>query len=386
MNIALVTGSFLPQVGGLEWKVHYLGNEYIKRGHSVTVFANRTYVSMKPISPEVDYDYDLIRCAQPLKGIGRFGIDRFFFRRAILKSHRNYPFDVLHCHGAVVAARYGLDVKEKINIPVVVTTTGGDVQMIPEINYGNRLDPRLDRIFKDNLQKVDIVGSISSSIKADLECLIPAEKIVNIPNGVDWDRFQVGPSKLLRERLEISDDKILILSVGRNHIVKGYRFGIEAFAKITDKHENCCYAIVGKDTTKLSELIEKFGMTGRIKLVEQVSMSEMPQIYHSSDVFFNPSQLEGFAQVNAQALACGLPCVITDAPGNRDAGDHGGALIARSEDVESMAEKLEDILSDAGLRKDLAAKAHLAGRKYAWSRIAEQYLDVFEELISQKEK
>ena len=49
-------------------------------------------------------------------------------------------------------------------------------------------------------------------------------------------------------------------------------------------------------------------------------------------------RLAGGAQVNAQALSCGLPLIITDAPGNVDAGSDGGALIARTNDIDSMAD------------------------------------------------
>ena len=125
-------------------------------------------------------------------------------------------------------------------------------------------------------------------------------------------------------------------------------------------------------------------MADRIRLVEQVPMSEIPQVYHSADVFFNPSLMEGFAQVNAQALASGLPCVITDAPGNIDAGDDGGAVIARSGDCESMAEKLALVLGDPDLRQKLGAETHEASKKYAWSSIAEQYLQIFKELVEEE--
>ena len=384
MNIALITNSFLPIVGGLEWKVHYLATEYVKRGHDVTVFASRPGVLLKPVPISVVPTYKLVRCSYSFPACGRLGIDGWLFRKAILKRHQKCSFDVLHCHPVTFPVKYAMAVKKKTGIPIVATTCGGDVQVVPEMNYGNRLDPRMDRMVRYNLKNIDVVGSISSSVRAELESMNPTARIVDIPNGVNWDEFQIGPSTLLRDRLRIAQNNLLVLSAGRNHIKKGYELGIRAFASIAGRFKNACYAIVGRGTTKLVPLVEQLGMKNQIRLVEQVPMSEMPYIYHSADIFFNPSLIEGFAQVNAQALACGLPCVITDAPGNRDAGDYGGALIAKSADIESMAEKLALVLEDSDLRQKLGKEAHAASKRYSWEKIAQQYLDIFESLVTKR--
>jgi glycosyltransferase involved in cell wall biosynthesis len=78
--------------------------------------------------------------------------------------------------------------------------------------------------------------------------------------------------------------------------------------------------------------------------------------------------------------------VLTDAPGNCDAGDHGGALIARSKDSTSMADELQLLIEDTALRERLAREAHAAGTRYAWKTIARQYLDIFERLIMARKR
>ena len=57
MNIALVAGSFLPHVGGMEWKVHFLALEYAKRGHDVVVLAPRPHRSARHESMPADLPY-----------------------------------------------------------------------------------------------------------------------------------------------------------------------------------------------------------------------------------------------------------------------------------------------------------------------------------------
>jgi phosphatidylinositol alpha 1,6-mannosyltransferase len=382
MNIALVTQSFLPKVGGLEWKVHYLATEYVACGHSVTVFATKPKGKYRDMPLSVTPSYLIERCCYGFPGCSRMGIDRLQYLRAILTHHRQHPFDVLHCHPLGYSTLYGVDVKKKTGIPVVATTCGADVQIIPELNYGDRLNPRYDRIVRKTLQAIDVVGSISRSVREALESMCPAAEIVDISNGVDWGTFQVGKSTLLRDRLGISRDAMVILSVGRNHIKKGYAYGIKAFARVAERFKNAHYVIVGAGASQLAPAVNEAHVNEQVKLVEQVRMSEMPAIYHSADIFFNPSLVEGFAQVNAQALACGLPCVITDAPGNCDAGDHGGALIARSADSTSMADMLQLLIEDSALKERLAREAHAAGKSYAWETIAREYLDIFEGLLT----
>jgi len=380
MRIALVSGSFLPRVGGLEWKVHYLATEYVKRGHEVIVFTSRPRISFEPVRLPVETSYRVIRCGIPLPGFGRLSIAKYAFCKTIKKHHRLHAFDVLHCHHLGFPSQVGATLKSVIGVPVVATTCGADVQIVPEINYGERLSPRLDRIVRDNLKKVDVVGSISSSVRTDLEGMQPCARIVDIPNGVPWDEFQTGPSKLLRTRLNLGPETIIILSVGRNHIKKGYDLGIRAFARVAKYFEHAHYILVGRNTETLTPLVEDCGMKGRVHLVGQVPFQEVSQVFHSADVFFNPSLVEGFAQVNAQALASGLPCVLTDAPGNVDAADYGGALIAKAGDIEMMASILIQLLGNSQNRETLGREAHAASKRYAWEKIADEYLHIFEGL------
>jgi glycosyltransferase involved in cell wall biosynthesis len=373
----MVSASFLPLTGGMEWKVHHLATEYGKRGHDVTVFTCRAPRAMKTTPLPAAPDYRVIRCSFQFPGIDRIRLSEFLFRRAILGHHRLQPFDVLHCHHLGLPTRFGVTVKLLTGVPVVATTCGGDVMVLPEAEHGDRLKPRFDRIVRFNLKHVDVVGSINESIRADLEKMQPDVRIVDIPNGVPWDAFQIRPSRLLHQELGLDERAIIVLSVGRNRPVKGYAVGIQAFAQIATRFPDAVYVLVGKGMSTLLPQVSRSGLDNRIRLVEQVAFERIPTVFRSADLFFSPSFMEGFSQVNAQALASGLPCVFTDAPGNLDAGRCGGAIIARSGDSDSMATALAELLADESLRQRLGAEAHEAGKLLAWSRIAEEYLDIF---------
>jgi glycosyltransferase involved in cell wall biosynthesis len=381
MNIAVITNSFLPTIGGLEWKVHYLSTEYCKSGHEVTVFAQRPHFWPWQNRMPVAHRYALVYCNYPCPGWGMLGISQQLFQHAVLSRHKKSSFDIIHCHNLTRATEYGVLVKKKTGVPVVATPCGKDIQIVPELHYGDRLKKRYDRLVRNNLQNVDVVGSISSSVRDDIESLQPKAKIVDIPNGVDWESFQNTTNRPLRQQLGLEPGSILIITVGRNHNKKGYPLGLQAFAKIAPSNRNVHYAIIGRYSTELKSLVQKLQLNRQVTLIEQLPMSQMPGIFHSADIFFNPSLVEGFAQVNAQALACGLPCVLTDAPGNRDAGDHGGAIIAKTADIDSMAEALVKLTNDTGMRERLSIEAFESGKNYAWSNIARTYLEIFSDLV-----
>ena len=380
MRIALISGTFLPSVGGLEWKVHFLATEYARRGHdAVVITARPPWTVRTPAMPFVPL-YRIERVGVTVPGMGRLGILGALFRKRIARLHRLAPFDVLHCHHLGMPTRWGVQAGKRLGVPVVATTCGEDVMVLPELGYGDRLQPKLDECVRMNVREAAVVGSVSSAVRADLEGMGATARIIDIPNGVDWDLFQIDRQDVLRRRFGWPASSVIILSLGRHHFLKNYDMGLDAFSRVVKAGGNARYVLAGRGATQLAGRVQGLGLTGVVALMEQVPMAEVPALLKSADVFFNPSRMEGFAQVNAQALAAGLPLVITDAPGNVDAAAHGGAVVARSGDVEDMGVKLGELVADAGRRERLGRQAHEAGRHFSWSSIAEAYLEIFRSL------
>jgi glycosyltransferase involved in cell wall biosynthesis len=165
--------------------------------------------------------------------------------------------------------------------------------------------------------------------------------------------------------------------VGRRRPVKGYEVGLRAFARAAAAVPRAVYVLVGHGIPQLEALVRELQLEGRVRLLDRMPAAELPSVFRSADVFFSPSFMEGFSQVNMQAMASGLPCVISDGPGNIDAATGGGAVAVRTGDEESMARALGSLLRDADARRRLGAEAHERSRRFAWSRIAEDYLEVF---------
>lgn len=364
----------------MEWKVHYLASEYVRQGHEVEVFAGRPSVTLAPIRIPVEPTYRVERCGFPVRGFEYLGVTKALFVANVLRRHRVRPFDVLHSHHLGPPTGYAVAVKRLTGLPVVATPCGGDVQCVPEIGYGDRCRPRFDRLVRRNVTRVDVIAAISSSIREELAGLGTAARIVDIPNGLPWAMFQGPPSRLLHAKLGLPDDAVIILSVGRNEPVKGFSYALQAFARAAAQFPKAVYVFLGRGMEPLRQQAREAGLASRVRFCEQVPMAQLPEVFHAAAIYLSSSIVEGFSQVNVQAMAAGLPCVLSDAPGNRDAAMQGGALLARNRDAASMGDCLARLLGDRCLREEMGRRAHEASRRYCWSRIAREYLDIFESL------
>ena len=384
LNICIFGNSFLPAVGGKEYVMHYLGNALAGLGHDVTVVAKRVSWDR----PKQERAYDLSRYSLPVKGSGKSGLDFCSAILAVTILNRKKKFDVLNCHGVDYAGTMARHLKSLQQFPLVMTPHGMDIQKIPEIGYGLRLDDAWDRRISKNLKAADYVTAISQSVHGDLD-MIPEERIVDIPNGINVSRFSGPASTYLHEHLGISDTSRIVLSVGRNHIKKGYDYGIKAMSTLVGKL--CCkdvhYVIVGRGVTEHRKTVAECQADTFISLVDEVPPDRITQCYKSADVFFSPSIVEGLSLVSIEAMASGLPLVVTDVPGNDDVvRDNGCGVIVKSKDPEAMAVGLQRLLSDDSYMSSLAELSQQCSGKYDWPKIAMQYEAVYRRAIYDQAK
>lgn len=375
LNICMFGASFLPRRGGMEFVIHHLANALVEDGHRVTVVAERT--AWADIG--VQRNYELARYGIPTRGLRRMGLSGPTSLLSVWRRHRQLPFDVLHCHGVSYAGSRAVRIKNLLGIPVVMTPHGEDIQRVPEIGYGLRLDPKWDVKIRENLSHADAVTAISLSVQQELDGVDPG-KIIRIPNGVHVREYGGQRGRYLRERLGLADDVLLLLSVGRNHVKKGYAYGIRSIAALRDRYplQNVHYVIVGKNVSEHAGLVSELSLQDTVTLIEELSPSEVMCCYQSADIFFSPSIIEGLSLVSIEALACGLPLLVTNVPGNEDVvRDTGAGVIVRTKDPEDMALGLYRLAADKQARDTLRAVALRCSAEYDWGVIARRYAEVY---------
>jgi glycosyltransferase involved in cell wall biosynthesis len=221
---------------------------------------------------------------------------------------------------------------------------------------------------------------------------IPSERIVVIPRGRDLNVFTPPAPKerrLLRERLDVAGDGIVIVNVARLIERKGHRTLLGACALLPD---DARLLLVGEGPERgaLMAQARALGVEGKVRFLG--NRRDVADILRAADVFAFPSRYEGFPGAVVEALACGIPVVASRIPMHEEAIEDGrtGLLVpvasvdAPKERQAEAAAWSEAIVraAEPGLKERLARKARqVAESRYSIEAVAEAHQTLYRTLV-----
>lgn len=193
-----------------------------------------------------------------------------------------------------------------------------------------------------------------SSLDYAKENGIRHDRLAAYPFGVDVQRFSVGDSARARERFGLQSGVPTVLFVGgldAAHYFKGVEVLLEACARLKTRWQ---LLIVGDGNCRpiFEERAKTLGVSDRTHFVGSVPFEDLPEAYRAADVHVLPSldRSEAFGVVTLEAMATGIPSVVSDLPGVRSViVPEVTGLLAEPGSVESVASALERLLSDSML-------------------------------------
>ena len=174
-----------------------------------------------------------------------------------------------------------------------------------------------------------------------------------------------------------------ILYAGTINQRKGYADLIRAFAKVATKHPDWKITLAGNgEVEQARALAKELGIEGQVELLGWVSGDSKDKAFKQASVFCLPSYAEGFPMAVLDAWAYGLPVITTPVGGIPDVAIDGeNMMLFNPGDIETLAEKLDWIMSDEALRDKLsAASIKLASEKFNLKTITEQVGIIYESL------
>jgi len=222
--------------------------------------------------------------------------------------------------------------------------------------------------------KIKKILTVSKTGVNQLSKIIDKNDIQIIHNGVFIEKYNTTLPR------SYNKGNPQLLFVGNLYQKKNVRIIVNAIPKILKKFPNTQLQIVGygEEFENLKKQIEQQNLHNVIELVGRVSEEELRLRYASSDVYVSASSFEVHPVPLMEAMACGIPLLVSDIEPHRDVIEESKAgMLFEPENINDLALKLEKIIENK-------EKFSLEGRKFAekfdWSNIAKEISEVYERL------
>lgn len=211
-----------------------------------------------------------------------------------------------------------------------------------------------------------------------------------IPNGLDVRRFQTLPPRgAFRQRLGIPTDAPAALFVGRLHQEKRIDLLIEAFTLIARDVANSHLLLIGPDQDGSGERAKtqahRAGLADRIHFTGLLTGADLMQAYADADLLLLLSHRENFGMVVVEAMAAGLPVLLSEDVGLAAEVKTAKAGFVVPAQADRVAEAWRRLLVDPSLRHRMgAAGQQLAKKQFAADVVATRMLEFFTSIIARE--
>jgi glycosyltransferase involved in cell wall biosynthesis len=295
MRILLVTTGLLT--GGAEMQIAALAGEYVRQGHTVAIL-NLLGQTEITVHPAVHMERLHLRAANATLRYARLPAA---FRQASRFIAQWQP-DVVHSH-MVKANLFARLLRLMTPMPRLICTAHS-------LNEGGRVLMGLYRL-TDGLCELTTHVSAQAAALFVQRGAVPRHKMRHMPNGIDTQRFDLPASP------PHPVTPFVWLHVGRLVPEKSQHILLQAFAQVVQTQPTAQLWIAGSGPCEaaLQQLSQTLGLSDQVRFLGR--RSDVPQLMHAASACVLSSHIEGSPLVLAEALACGLPCVSTDAPGVR---------------------------------------------------------------------
>jgi glycosyltransferase involved in cell wall biosynthesis len=275
--------------------------------------------------------------------------------------------DLVHVHFPLPLGVSALLVRAFVQRPLVVTVHGNaDVYELPRA---------LEPVTRAVLKRADVVVSVSEDLGQYLRSVMGVSNVTVIPNGVDVDEFH--PAQGSRAGLTL-------FSISRLVPRKNIHVLIAAVDQLVKEGAalSLIVAGTGPEESRIRRLAER--LPGSVRFVGFIDEARKRSILSETDVFVQLSTREGLSIATLEALASGVPCVVSNLPGVREPITHGrtGWYVEDPEDVQSVVTTLRRVLADrARLAEMKQSCRHVAVERYSLRAMCESYWSVFTDLL-----
>jgi glycosyltransferase involved in cell wall biosynthesis len=403
MKILCVVPSYYPafKFGGPIASVHFLNKTLVKKGVGVTVYTTNIGLETEvPVNKEVDVDGVKVIYFGFSQIVEFFGkIFRFFgptgwqFSQSItsaLKKNLN-NFDIVYLsaiwnYPTAVTAHYCRKYKK----PYVIAPRG----IFYPYTFNKKVWkkwPYYQLITKRDLENASFIHytTLDEFERGHSFLGIKNNRTIIVPNGIDLSEFNnLPPKENFRNKYPILKDKKVILFLSRLDWKKGLDVLAKAYGLLSKKRNDVYLVIVGDGPENFKNQVKIWfkneGVFEKTLFTGMFTGREKLEAYTGSDIFVLPSHSESFGMVVIEAMACGVPTIVSDGVGlYQEIKDSQSGIIFPCGDATKLAESMNNFLNDAALLQSTKENAQkLIKEKFDIDKVADETLKEFKKLLN----
>lgn len=315
------------------------------KGYETHVCARDDFDGEECIIPNCDVHYDILFERSPIS------TKNFSAYKQLKKIIKDNEYDIIHCNTPVasILTRLAAIKARKKGTKVIYTAHGFHFfKGAPIFNW----------ILYYPVEKIcsyftDVLITINKEDYELAKRKMKAKKIEYVPGvGVDTEKFKQLSIDIdkKREKLGLSKDDIVLLSVGELNKNKNHEVIIRALAKLNNPNVKYIIAGRGKLESYLNELAKELNVEKQLKLLG--FRNDVTELYGIANIFCFPSYREGLSLSLMEAMASGLPCVVSNIRGNTDLIKNNKCLV-EVESIDSYKKNLNRLIDDRSLYKEV---------------------------------
>ena len=382
MKILIITHEYPPIGGGGANACFNLAKEYIKLGHNITIV---TVWFKGLLEEEKNNNLHIIRLKAKRKYLEHCGFPEMmdYLWRALMKVDRlqkKVNFDICQVFFAIPSGPVGYYLKKRYRVPYIIRFGGGDIPGFQErFRFLYKIIAPFEKIIWKN---ADALVANSQGLKNLALGFYDKKKIEIITNAVDVKCFYESDKR----KSCTNKEEIQILFVSRLIERKGLQFILPMLHEISKRStKNVKLKIVGDGPYRielekivLNEDLEKY-----VSFEGQKDKNELLDYYQSSDIFILPSKKEGMPNVVLEAMASGLPIIMTSCEGSKELVQENGYAVP----LNQFTEKLICLCNDDILRLKMGERSRqIVKEQFRWEIIAKNYIDLMLKIKQGKNK
>jgi len=178
-------------------------------------------------------------------------------------------------------------------------------------------------------------------------------KIVVFPWGIDLNLFSNSENSSIRGKLGWQDEKIVICT-RKHRKIYGIEYLIKAVPRIIREEPSAKFLFIGDGplTNHYKRMVNNLGIAEYVKFIGYMKNDILPQFLNASDIYVSSSLSDGTSISLLEAMACGLPAVVTDVEAILEWIEDGyNGLVCQKQSSDSLAKNILILLKDYNLRK-----------------------------------